>query len=108
MPTKQDIIDILMTVFDPEFPLIDIWTMGLIYEIDISWPEPKDETYEWYIDIDMTFTTPACPAIDILPESIKNAINRAYPTYQVNLNTVRDPLWTIDMLKDEDLKKMFE
>ena len=56
----------------------------------------------------MTFTTPACPAIDILPESIKNAINRAYPTYQVNLNTVRDPLWTIDMLKDEDLKKMFE
>ena len=36
MPTKQDIIDILMTVFDPEFPLIDIWTMGLIYEIDIS------------------------------------------------------------------------
>lgn len=108
MPTKQDIIDILMTVFDPEFPLIDVWTMGLIYEIEILWPEPKDETYEWYIDIDMTFTTPACPAIDILPESIKNAINRAYPTHQVNLNTVRDPLWTINMLKDEDLRKMFE
>ena len=56
----------------------------------------------------MTFTTPACPAIDILPEDIKNAINRAYPTYQVNLNTVREPLRNIEMLKDDDLKKMFE
>lgn len=105
--TKQDIIDILMTVYDPEFPLIDIWTMGLIYEIDIE-QTPEDENYEWYIYIDMTFTTPACPAIDILPANIINAIWRKYPSYKVELTTVRDPLWSIDMLKDEDLKRMFE
>ncbi len=107
MPTKQDIIEILMTVFDPEFPLIDIRTMGLIYEIEIL-PTPQDENYEWYIDIDMTFTTPACPAIDILPANITNAIWRKYPSYKVDITTVRDPLRTINMLKDEDLKRMFE
>jgi hypothetical protein len=35
-PTEEDIIGCLKTVVDPEFPLVDIHTMGLIYDIKIK------------------------------------------------------------------------
>ncbi len=35
-PTEEDIIGCLRTVVDPEFPLVDIYTMGLIYNIKIK------------------------------------------------------------------------
>lgn len=50
--TKEEIIAELKTVFDPEIHL-DIWTMGLIYEIDIKSEEE--------VHILMTYTTPMCP-----------------------------------------------
>ena len=31
---KQDIIDVLKKIYDPEIP-VNIWDMGLIYDIDI-------------------------------------------------------------------------
>ena len=115
-PTKEDIISCLQTVFDPDFPLIDIWTMGLIYNIKISWydmgnqddDEPVSFVSAWSVEVDMTLTTPNCPAADILPAMARNSITSLYPEYDVHINMVRDPIWTIDMLKDEDLKRMFE
>ena len=56
----------------------------------------------------MTLTTPNCPAADYLPLMAKNSITSVYPEFDVHINMVRDPTWTIDMLKDEDLKRMFE
>ncbi|MBO4204090.1 DUF59 domain-containing protein [bacterium] len=38
---EQQIIDKLKTVYDPEFPLVDIFTMGLIYGITIEEKEKK-------------------------------------------------------------------
>ena len=32
---KEDIIKELKTVYDPEMPSIDVFTLGLIYDIDI-------------------------------------------------------------------------
>lgn len=116
IPTQDDIIWCLQTVFDPDFPLIDIWTMGLIYDIKINWYELPDQIDDelisfasaWVIDVDMTLTTPNCPAADILPVMAKNSITALYPEYDVNINLAWEPMRTIDMLKDEDLKRMFE
>ena len=44
----------LETVYDPEFPLIDIFTLGLIYSIVVDEDEQS-------IEIILTYTTPACP-----------------------------------------------
>jgi len=133
LPTQEWVIDALKTVFDPEFPLVDIWTMGLIYNIkiedidqnnrDIS-PDNLDDTIsddgerddEWFVSyqsqgtitIDMTLTTPACPAADYLPEQAKNSVQIMYPEFDVILNLVWEPTWTIAMIQDEDLKRMFE
>ena len=42
-PTEEDVINCLRTVVDPEFPLVDIYTMGLIYNITIKAKELKGE-----------------------------------------------------------------
>jgi len=52
MINKNKVIEMLETVLDPEVG-IDIWTMGLIYDINII----DDKS----IKILMTFTSPMCP-----------------------------------------------
>lgn len=89
----------LQTIYDPEFPLIDIFTLGLIYDIQINDKE---------IAILMTFTTPYCPMADMLKEMITNGINEIFPEDKVILNVTFDPLRSIEKIKDPDLKRMFE
>lgn len=52
MISRDAIIAEFKTIFDPEINL-DIWTMGLIYNIDI-----KNNSE---VHILMTYTTPLCP-----------------------------------------------
>ena len=51
-PVIKKIQEKLKTVYDPEFPMIDLFTLGLIYDISIDKKEKK-------VHILMTFTTPA-------------------------------------------------
>lgn len=55
----------------------------------------------------MTLTTPACPAADYITESVKNAIEDRYPSHECIIIMTFDPLRTIEMIKDEDFKKLF-
>jgi metal-sulfur cluster biosynthetic enzyme len=91
----------LQTVFDPDFPVVDIYTLGLIYSIDIDEKGKK-------IKIVMTFTTPVCPMADYLMESVKNAANIPAPNYEVIVETTFDPMWNPKMIRDKDLQRMFE
>ncbi|PJA48068.1 MAG: hypothetical protein CO170_03860 [candidate division SR1 bacterium CG_4_9_14_3_um_filter_40_9] len=99
---KKKIVEkALKTVYDPEFPIIDIFTLGLIYDIKVQEKEKK-------INILMTFTTPACPMAEMLQEMVKNAINEKCEGYTVVISITFDPMRNIDMIKDPDLKRMFE
>jgi metal-sulfur cluster biosynthetic enzyme len=91
----------LQTVYDPEFPMVDIFTLGLIYDVKI-------QEEEKIIDVLMTFTTAACPMAEMLQEMVRNAVMEVAPEYKIALEVTFDPMWTIDMIKDEDLKRMFE
>lgn len=94
----ERIIEAIKTIYDPEFPLIDIYTMGLIYDINIE---------EKLITISMTFTTPQCPAIDMLQQMVIFSTKSTAPDHEVKLDIVRDPLRSPAMIKDEDFKKLF-
>jgi len=96
--TKENIIDILKTIYDPEIPILDIWNMGLIYNIEI-----KDDN----INIVMTLTSPACPMADMILEMVKNSIQEKYPESIIKIETTFEPNWTPEMIKDEDIKEMF-
>ncbi|MEI8090841.1 MAG: iron-sulfur cluster assembly protein [bacterium] len=60
------------------------------------------------VQILMTFTTPACPMAEMIQEMITNAIIEVVPDFKVSIEITFDPMWTYDMIKDEDLKRMFE
>lgn len=91
----------MKTIYDPEFPIVDIYTLGLIYNIDVNEKEKK-------INLLITFTTAACPMADILKEMIVNGIAEVLPDYEVILEVTFEPIWTIEKIKDPDLKRMFE
>jgi len=97
--TKDDIIEILKTVYDPEIPILDIYTMGLIYEIAVD----KNNVH-----IIMTLTTPACPMGDMIVEMVKSAITQKFPNANVNVDVVFEPKWTVDKIKDENIRQMFQ
>lgn len=99
--TLQKIEEKLKTVYDPEFPMIDMYTLWLIYKIDL------DEAKK-IVNILMTFTTPFCPMADMIKEIIQNAILEVVPTFTVEIEVTFEPPRNQTMIKDEDLQKMFQ
>lgn len=93
--------DQLMTVYDPEFPLIDIFTLGLIYAIEVD----EDRQHIHFI---MTYTTPACPAGDLIQQMMVNAMNEKLPQYTVSIEVTFDPMRSLEFIKDSDLMRLFE
>lgn len=98
--TIEEVEAKLQLVFDPEFPLIDIFTMGLIYDIKID-----NDAKEFHIV--MTLTTPACPAWEQIQEGIKTMLMELAPDFKTHLTLTFEPMRSIEMIKDEDLKRMF-
>ena len=96
----EKVIDRLKTVYDPEFPLVDMYTLGLIYDVKL------DESKK-ICDIVMTFTTPACPMADMIMELVKNAVLDVISDWEVNIIISFEPMWEPSMIKDPDLQKMF-
>lgn len=91
----------LQTVYDPDFPLVDIYTLGLIYSVEI-------DEHTMHIKVVMSFTTPACPMADYLIASVEAAVRLVAPEYSVTVEVTFDPMWSPSMIRDEDLQRMFE
>lgn len=95
------VIEKLKTVYDPEFPMVDMYTLWLIYQVDV------DESKK-IVNILMTFTTPFCPMADMIKEMIQNAILEVVPTFTVEIEVTFEPPRNQTMIKDKDLQRMFE
>ncbi len=96
MITKEKIIEILQTCYDPEIP-VDLWNLGLIYNIDIT-----NQT----VNILMTLTTPGCTMIDVIAEDIKSKVSLIEGVDLVNIKTTFDPIWTPEMMSDTAKEKL--
>lgn len=88
----DDIIAALKTVYDPEIPA-DIYELGLIYKIDIA----DDRA----VTVDMTLTTPNCPAAQDLPQMVENAVGSVAGVGPVKVNIVWQPPWDPSRMSDE-------
>jgi len=80
-PTKDDIITALKTVEDPEIH-IDVYTLGLIYNIDIN---------DAGIDILMTLTTPFCPYGNQIVQSVEKSLKQF--GQEVRVEITFEPEW---------------
>jgi len=89
---EDKIVNILKTIFDPEIP-VDIYELGLIYEVKIS--------KEGHVDIDMTLTSPNCPVAESLPKDVKDKVESVEGVNSADIHIVFDPPWDKDMMSEE-------
>jgi FeS assembly SUF system protein len=88
----DDIIAALKTVYDPEIPA-DIYELGLIYKIDIG----DDRS----VKVDMSLTSPNCPAAQDLPIQVENAVASVAGVRDAKVEVVWDPPWDPSRMSDE-------
>ena len=88
----DDIVAALKTVYDPEIPA-DIYELGLLYKVDI-----QDDRA---VNVDMTLTTPNCPAAAELPMMVENAVASVAGVGPVKVEIVWDPPWDPSRMSDE-------
>lgn len=87
---KDDIIGALKKIYDPEIP-VNIWDMGLIYDIDIG----AD-----LVVIKMTFTSPTCPMMEELLEQVRVAVQQVAGDVPVRVDLVWNPPWDLSRMSD--------
>ena len=83
MLTKEDVMNVLKAVNDPEIG-IDIVTLELIYNVDVENNK---------VNVKMTFTTPMCPYGPMLVEEIKAKVSELEGVKEVNVEVTFDPPW---------------
>ena len=89
--TNEEVIEACKTYQDPELG-IDVWTLGLIYEIKI-----ENNT----VFIKLTFTSPMCPYGPQMVEEIKSEI-RKRGAETVEIEITFEPPWR----PSEELREM--
>jgi metal-sulfur cluster biosynthetic enzyme/nitrite reductase/ring-hydroxylating ferredoxin subunit len=85
----------LKKVIDPEL-FVNIVDLGLIYNVDLLPAEGKTN-----IKIDMTMTSPMCPAGPQLIANSKQVVGALPGVAAVEVKIVLDPPWTPDKMTDE-------
>ena len=96
MINKDKIVEILQTCYDPEIP-IDLWNLGLIYDIKIN---NKD------IYILMTLTTPGCTMAEHIANDIKQKVSKNSSVTKVEVEITFDPIWTPDMMSNKGREQL--
>ena len=102
MVTEDKVIATLKQVFDPEIP-IDVWNLGLIYNIGIS---DSDKSDKQNINITMTLTTPGCQMVQHIKNDVKTKIEAMEEVNEATINMTFDPQWNVNMISDDARKKL--
>ena len=88
---KDQIISNLKEVYDPEMLSLNIYDLGLIYDIKID---------EDQVEITHTLTSAFCPFADEIVASIQTA-GYVEEVLSVEIVTTFDPPFTMDSVSDE-------
>ena len=91
MELKQQIINEIKKIYDPEIP-VNIYELGLIYDINVD----NDNM----VKIKMTLTTPNCPVAESLPKEVKKSVKEIKDVNDVELDLVWDPPWNKSMMSE--------
>jgi len=91
--TRDDAIAALKTVYDPEIP-VDIWELGLIYDIDINEDDGS-------VVVEMTLTAPGCPVAGEMPGMVADALVAVPGFGEIEVTLTFEPAWTPELMSDE-------
>ena len=91
MPTRDEVIEALRQVEDPELGM-DIVDLGLLYDVEIEGQRVK---------VTHSLTSMGCPVGPLIQEDI-NRVTRELPGVEdVDVELTWDPPWTPDKMSDD-------
>ncbi len=97
MPIAEDTVrEALKQVIDPEL-FVNIVDLGLIYEIKIE----ESDAGKSDVQVEMTMTSPACPAAPQLLGQSKDFVGRLEEVGDVDIRLVMEPPWTPDRMTED-------
>ncbi len=96
MITEDHVREQLKQVIDPEL-FVNIVDLGLIYVVDIQ-PGEDDKLK---VTVDMTMTSPMCPAGPQLVANSRSAVESMEEVGEVEIRVVMDPPWTPDRMTED-------
>ncbi len=88
---EDRVIDVLKSVYDPEIP-VDIYELGLIYEVKVS-----DDAH---VDITMTLTSPSCPVAESLPNEVEQKVAGSQGVSGAKVTITFEPPWDRTMMSE--------
>jgi metal-sulfur cluster biosynthetic enzyme len=98
--TKDQVIEKLKLVSDPEVMdregrPVDIWEMGLVYNIDFAAEDPSA------VNIKMTLTSQGCPMGQMIQRDVLARVGQIPGVTKTNIEIVWQPQWNPTMLSAE-------
>lgn len=92
--SKEQVIDVLKTVYDPEIP-VNVYDLGLVYDIDVEESE---------VNIVMTLTSPSCPSAKEIPLNMETKVCNVLGADKCLVHIVWNPPWNPQMISPEGKK----
>jgi ring-1,2-phenylacetyl-CoA epoxidase subunit PaaD len=101
--TVEQVREILSTVMDPEVPVLSIFDLGIVRNIEVS---------PGKIEVTITPTYSGCPAMDVIRMNIRlalttglnNQFSGLHPQFIVH--TILSPAWTTDWMTESGKQKL--
>lgn len=93
MPDDAALLDALKQVVDPEL-MINIVDLGLVYSVNADDEEGK-------VFVEMTLTSPACPAGPQIINQSKMALEQLDGVNEASITLVMSPPWSPERMTDD-------
>ena len=91
-PSQEPLLEALRQVIDPEL-FVNVVDLGLIYGVE--------RREEGKVAVDMTLTSPACPAGPQLVHQSKSVLERLDDVEEAEIRLVMTPPWSPDRMTDD-------
>jgi metal-sulfur cluster biosynthetic enzyme len=91
MPTKEEVVEVLRGVEDPELGM-DIVDLGLMYDVEVEGSNVK---------VIHSLTSMGCPAGPMIQEGIHEAVAALPGVENVEVELTWDPPWTPEKMSDD-------
>ncbi|MEX2288298.1 MAG: metal-sulfur cluster assembly factor [Planctomycetaceae bacterium] len=91
MASETELLEALRQVVDPEL-MINVVDLGLVYDV---------EQVESKVTVEMTLTSPACPAGPQIMQQAKMALEQLEDVDEAQIKLVMTPPWSPDRMTDE-------
>jgi metal-sulfur cluster biosynthetic enzyme len=91
MPSREEVIDALRVVEDPELGM-DIVDLGLLYDVEVEGPK---------VHVTFTLTSMGCPVGPMIEEQIRDTVASMEGVEEVEPELTWDPPWSPEKMSDD-------